>query len=203
MGVIGSTMARFNSSNCDAIIINNDTISRAIMRTRFQRTLEIIYRSVVFKDCIQMYVQFRRCHIIILPFPEPMYWLRSVKTIIWWRNLVVAPLAEEWAFRACMLPLLLQCFTPITAIFICPLFFGAAHFHHIVDRVKAGMNFKNALFISCKYCSHLTRAHYSMVCNIFSFIQVSNSRLQRCSAHMLLFCLLKRVQYNFLIFASN
>lgn len=80
-----------------------------------------------------------------------MYWFGSVRTIIWWRNLVVAPLAEEWTFRACMLPLLLQCFTPTTAIFICPLFFGVAHFHHVVDRVKAGMNLKHALFISCKY----------------------------------------------------
>ncbi|XP_016767828.1 CAAX prenyl protease 2 isoform X3 [Apis mellifera] len=82
-------------------------------------------------------------------YTEPMYWFGSVRTIIWWRNLVVAPLAEEWTFRACMLPLLLQCFTPTTAIFICPLFFGVAHFHHVVDRVKAGMNLKHALFISC------------------------------------------------------
>ncbi|KAF3429256.1 hypothetical protein E2986_05048 [Frieseomelitta varia] len=82
-------------------------------------------------------------------YTEPMYWLGSVRTIIWWRNLVVAPLAEEWTFRACMLPLLLQCFTPTTAIFICPLFFGVAHFHLVVDRVRAGMNLKHALFISC------------------------------------------------------
>lgn len=88
---------------------------------------------------------------IYLMILEPMYWLGSVRTIIWWRNLVVAPLAEEWTFRACMLPLLLQCFTPTTAIFVCPLFFGVAHFHHVVDRVKAGMNLKHALFISCKY----------------------------------------------------
>ncbi|PBC33879.1 CAAX prenyl protease [Apis cerana cerana] len=88
-------------------------------------------------------------HILCLIFLEPMYWFGSVRTIIWWRNLVVAPLAEEWTFRACMLPLLLQCFTPTTAIFICPLFFGVAHFHHVVDRVKAGMNLKHALFISC------------------------------------------------------
>lgn len=79
-----------------------------------------------------------------------MYWLGSVRTLIWWRNQVVAPLSEEWTFRACMLPLLLQCFTPATAIFVCPLFFGVAHFHHVVERVKMGMGIRHALFISCK-----------------------------------------------------
>ncbi|CAL7949721.1 unnamed protein product [Xylocopa violacea] len=33
-------------------------------------------------------------------YAEPMYWLGSIRTIIWWRNVVVAPLAEEWTFRA-------------------------------------------------------------------------------------------------------
>ncbi|KAL2731948.1 CAAX prenyl protease 2 isoform X2 [Vespula squamosa] len=84
-------------------------------------------------------------------YAEPMYWLGSVHTLIWWRNHIVAPLSEEWTFRACMLPLLLQCFTQTTAIFICPLFFGVAHFHHVVERIKMGMEIKLALFISCKY----------------------------------------------------
>ncbi|KAG7204010.1 hypothetical protein KM043_001872 [Ampulex compressa] len=82
-------------------------------------------------------------------YTEPMYWLGSVRTLIWWRNQVVAPLSEEWTFRACMLPLLLQCFAPTTAIFICPLFFGIAHFHHVVEGIKMGMEFKRVLFISC------------------------------------------------------
>lgn len=82
-------------------------------------------------------------------YAEPMYWLGSVRTLIWWRNHVVAPLSEEWTFRACMLPLLLQCFTQTTAIFICSLFFGVAHFHRVVERVKMGMEIKLALFISC------------------------------------------------------
>lgn len=82
---------------------------------------------------------------------EPMYWVGSVKTLIWWRNQVVAPLSEEWTFRACMLPLLLQCFNPTTAIFICPLFFGVAHFHHLVERTRRGMDFKLALSVSCEF----------------------------------------------------
>ncbi|XP_011878629.1 PREDICTED: CAAX prenyl protease 2 [Vollenhovia emeryi] len=87
---------------------------------------------------------------------ESMYWLGNVRTLIWWRNQVVAPLSEEWTFRACMLPLLLQCFTPTTAIFVCPLFFGVAHFHHVVERVKIGMSIKHALFTSCFQSAYTT-----------------------------------------------
>ncbi|GLH07734.1 CAAX prenyl protease 2 [Gryllus bimaculatus] len=57
-------------------------------------------------------------------YAEPMYWVSNAKSLIWLRNHVVAPLSEELTFRACMLPLLLQCFRPLTAVFICPLFFG-------------------------------------------------------------------------------
>ncbi|KAG8037165.1 hypothetical protein G9C98_004487 [Cotesia typhae] len=81
-------------------------------------------------------------------YVEPMYWIGNARTLIWWRNLVVAPLSEEWTFRACMLPLLLQCFSPTTAIFICPLFFGVAHFHHVVERTKVGMELKSAVILS-------------------------------------------------------
>ncbi|XP_014218642.1 CAAX prenyl protease 2 [Copidosoma floridanum] len=89
-------------------------------------------------------------------YAEPSYWLGSAKTLVWWRNQVVAPLSEEWTFRACMLPLLLQCFAPITAIFICPLFFGAAHFHHIVENTRRGMDFKTALLRSCVQFAYST-----------------------------------------------
>lgn len=42
----------------------------------------------------------------------------------WLRNQVVAPLTEELVFRACMVPMLVPCAGPSTAIFTCPLFFG-------------------------------------------------------------------------------
>ncbi|XP_043483295.1 CAAX prenyl protease 2 isoform X1 [Leptopilina heterotoma] len=89
-------------------------------------------------------------------YAEPMYWLGSARTLIWWRNQVIAPLSEEWTFRACMLPLLLQCFSPTTAIFICPLFFGVAHFHHVHERIKMGMEVKHALIVSCFQFSYTT-----------------------------------------------
>lgn len=101
----------------------------------------------------ETYLKWSRYHVVANLSPEPMYWLGSVRTLIWWRNQVVAPLSEEWTFRACMLPLLLQCFAPTTAIFVCPLFFGVAHFHHVVERIKMGMGIKHALFISCEWKS--------------------------------------------------
>jgi membrane protease YdiL (CAAX protease family) len=37
---------------------------------------------------------------------------------------VIAPLSEEFTFRACMLPLLLQCMSPLSAVLLSPLLFG-------------------------------------------------------------------------------
>lgn len=53
-----------------------------------------------------------------------MYWIWNLTDLQFLRSHVVAPVAEEFVFRACMMPLLLQCFRPMTAIFIAPLFFG-------------------------------------------------------------------------------
>ncbi|XP_017890194.1 CAAX prenyl protease 2 isoform X2 [Ceratina calcarata] len=44
--------------------------------------------------CMQGFNGFFRLYAV------PMYWLGNMRTIIWWRNVVVAPLAEEWTFRA-------------------------------------------------------------------------------------------------------
>jgi prenyl protein peptidase len=49
-----------------------------------------------------------------------------------WRNIVVGPLAEEWVFRASMVPFMIQAgFSPFQAIVITPIFFALAHVHHI------------------------------------------------------------------------
>lgn len=63
-----------------------------------------------------------------LTFPEPKFWLHTCQNLLWLRNHVVAPLSEEFTFRACMMPLLLQSFTTTTSIFITPLFFGVGEF---------------------------------------------------------------------------
>lgn len=82
-----------------------------------------------------------------------MYWVNSFQNILWLRNHVVAPLSEEFTFRACMLPLLLQSYHPLRAIMITPLFFGIAHLHHIIERYRAGMAIKSILIVSGECCA--------------------------------------------------
>ncbi|CAG4954234.1 unnamed protein product [Parnassius apollo] len=81
-------------------------------------------------------------------YTEPTYWVSSWKDLTWVRNHFMAPLSEEWVFRACMMPLLLQCLEPFTAVFVGPLLFGIAHFHHIFEKRKAGFDLKTALIVS-------------------------------------------------------
>jgi prenyl protein peptidase len=61
----------------------------------------------------------------------------SRKRLIWLRNFVVAPLAEEWVFRACMCPLLrLAGFSFVTCVLLPPLLFGLAHAHHVAGVLR-------------------------------------------------------------------
>ncbi|KAH8378755.1 hypothetical protein KR009_001235 [Drosophila setifemur] len=75
------------------------------------------------------------------------YWRGSFSSIIWVRNLIMAPLTEEFVFRACMMPLILQSFSPVAAVFITPLFFGVAHLHHTAERLSLGVELSTALLI--------------------------------------------------------
>ena len=77
---------------------------------------------------------------------EPEQWYPSslwqslrhnVHSLIWWRNFVVAPIAEEWVFRACMIPLLSAAgFQFKSLVFLPPLLFGLAHTHHVVSVMR-------------------------------------------------------------------
>ncbi|KAM7374563.1 hypothetical protein PAMP_007211 [Pampus punctatissimus] len=60
-------------------------------------------------------------------------WRLCVGDAVWLRNQVVAPVTEELVFRGAMLPMLVPCIGPTAVIFIAPLFFGVAHFHHIIE----------------------------------------------------------------------
>ncbi|XP_055530767.1 CAAX prenyl protease 2 [Wyeomyia smithii] len=81
-------------------------------------------------------------------YSEPMYWVNAVQNLLWLRNHLIAPLSEEFTFRACMLPLLLQTFHPHVAMLITPLLFGLAHLHHIKERLRDGSKLKIVLTIS-------------------------------------------------------
>uniref|UniRef100_A0A182PNL1 CAAX prenyl protease 2 n=1 Tax=Anopheles epiroticus TaxID=199890 RepID=A0A182PNL1_9DIPT len=81
-------------------------------------------------------------------YSEPMYWMNAVRNLVWLRNHLVAPLSEEFTFRACMLPLLLQTYRPSVAMLITPLLFGLAHLHHIKERLQKGRPLKEVLILS-------------------------------------------------------
>ena len=81
-------------------------------------------------------------------FCVPMFWEQSVQDWIWWRNHVVAPFSEEFTFRACMVPVLLGYYSHFYAILISPLFFGVAHFHHMVERIRKGQDIMTSFLVS-------------------------------------------------------
>uniref|UniRef100_A0A7S0UW61 intramembrane prenyl-peptidase Rce1 n=1 Tax=Polytomella parva TaxID=51329 RepID=A0A7S0UW61_9CHLO len=65
------------------------------------------------------------------------------------RTLIVAPTSEEWVFRACITPLLILQggVNPERACFLVPLFFGAAHLHHLFDLVVHQRKALSAAFV--------------------------------------------------------
>lgn len=75
-------------------------------------------------------------------------WKSALTDWIFWRNHIVAPFTEEFTFRACMLPILLRNYSVKTAIIISPMFFGIAHFHHMIEKIQKGQEVKSALLMS-------------------------------------------------------
>jgi len=54
-----------------------------------------------------------------------------------YRNLLIAPIAEELVFRSASVPLfLLAKLSPTRIVLTIPLIFGLAHFHHIFDQLR-------------------------------------------------------------------
>ncbi|XP_012292379.1 CAAX prenyl protease 2 isoform X7 [Aotus nancymaae] len=87
----------------------------------------------------------------------PRSWARCLTDMRWLRNQVIAPLTEELVFRACMLPMLAPCMGLGPAVFTCPLFFGVAHFHHIIEQLRFRQSSVGNIFLSagrtCR-CGH-------------------------------------------------
>ncbi|XP_078197651.1 CAAX prenyl protease 2 isoform X3 [Callithrix jacchus] len=78
----------------------------------------------------------------------PRSWARCLTDMRWLRNQVIAPLTEELVFRACMLPMLAPCMGLGPAVFTCPLFFGVAHFHHIIEQLRFRQSSVGNIFLS-------------------------------------------------------
>ncbi|VDM08584.1 unnamed protein product [Wuchereria bancrofti] len=63
---------------------------------------------------------------------------RNAGNIVWVRDVLLAPVTEEVAFRACASTLILQCLSSTVTIFVAPLPFALSHLHHIFDDMKKG-----------------------------------------------------------------
>ena len=74
----------------------------------------------------------------------------------WYRTFIVAPFTEEFIFRACMLPILLPNFGLIWSILLAPLFFGVAHFHHVIEQLRAGQKLVPVLLAALFQMSYTT-----------------------------------------------
>eukprot|EP01041_Mallomonas_annulata_P009935 gene9935-20660_t len=89
----------------------------------------------------------------------------SYPNIILLRNLIIAPVTEEICFRALMIPVLLMTNlptkdqenngnrdSPTLSIYIamtCPIFFGVAHIHHFIEKIRIGMPVVSVLVSTC------------------------------------------------------
>lgn len=92
---------------------------------------------------------------------------------IGFRNFVVAPFAEEFVFRACLVPILTPCIGELCTVLLCPLFFSLAHLHHIVEWAQnGGNNLANVLL------GLFAQVGYTSVFGIFSaFLFVRSGHL--------------------------
>ncbi|EMP25850.1 CAAX prenyl protease 2, partial [Chelonia mydas] len=82
---------------------------------------------------------------------DPHFWVLCLSDMRWLRNQVIAPLTEELVFRACMLPMLIPCTGLGPAIFTCPLFFGVAHFHHVIEQLRFRQGSIASIFLSAAF----------------------------------------------------
>lgn len=143
-------------------------------------------------------------------FCVPMFWKQSLQDWIWWRNHVVAPFSEEFTFRACMVPVLLGYYSHFWAIIISPLFFGVAHFHHMVERIRKGHDVMTSFLVSMFQFAYTTvfgmysaflfikTGHFAApfivhaYCNFMGFpdfMEVANSEPRKRAVLMTLFVL--------------
>lgn len=110
--------------------------------------------------------------------PEEELIVRPTMDWLTFRNIVFAPLMEEIAFRMCMVPIMLHAgFSVTSAVFLTPLFFGAAHVHHILNdtgKVTKMVIAGKTIRIPTVYIGATVQAAYTSVFGFFTsylFIQ--------------------------------
>ncbi|CAF0965255.1 unnamed protein product [Adineta steineri] len=89
--------------------------------------------------------------------------------LIFIRNYLVAPFTEEFVFRSSILCLLYSHVSLFSAIFLSPLFFGLAHFHHMVEHFKQNHHEKhNRLSAMTIILIHLFQFSYTYIFGVYS-----------------------------------
>lgn len=81
------------------------------------------------------------------------------------KNLVVAPLLEEFIYRVCLINMFLEAkaLTETEAVIYLPLFFSISHLHHIVvQRREPGFKFRTAVFLA------IFKLMYTQIFGIYS-----------------------------------
>jgi len=79
------------------------------------------------------------------------YWKHHLRDPTFVRNIIIAPISEEFVYRGCILPLLSPRWASgAWSVLICPLFFGLSHFHHIIEHVWQGSGLGQA-FIAAAF----------------------------------------------------
>ncbi|CAF0724828.1 unnamed protein product [Rotaria sp. Silwood1] len=89
--------------------------------------------------------------------------------LIFIRNYFVAPFTEEFVFRSSILCLLYSHVSLFSAIFLSPLFFGLAHFHHMLEHFKQNHREQhNRLSAMTIILIHLFQFSYTYVFGVYS-----------------------------------
>ena len=74
-----------------------------------------------------------------------------------------------------MVPILLGSYSKKGAVMMSPLFFGIAHFHHMIERIRKGQDKKTAFFISSFQFA------YTTIFGMYSaFLFIRTGHLARC-----------------------
>ena len=111
----------------------------------FATLLPVFLTTILFAGPITLYLSTEGLHGI----QEEILTTEYFSDLKWYRTVVVAPISEELIFRACMMPLLVPVYGAVQSIFIAPLFFGLAHFHHIREEIRKGNKVFTILLASC------------------------------------------------------
>ena len=87
---------------------------------------------------------------------------------IYLRNLIIAPFTEEFVFRACLVPILQSTTLSNTQVcWITPLFFGVAHFHHAIQKLRQGEHYLNVVIIQTIFQFSYTTLFGAYVCYVY------------------------------------